>query len=103
MLQFRAVLFDMFQSCQRRRHCQWMQAECPAKHNAIDQRIRIVSILPCATIDRIHQFASSGNHTNWKSATDHFSVSGHVGFDVKPSLSATRMCTESGYHFIKNE
>src|SRR5688572_536600 len=66
-------------------------------------RNRIITKFPESSIQRIHEFCFSCNHTNWHTSTYDFSVSPQVSFYIIKFLCPTGKQTKSSDYFIKNK
>src|SRR5688500_11717052 len=80
-----------------------MANEGAGKERDANLRRRLVTIAPCAAIQRIEVLRAACDHADRQSATDHLTVGCDVGAYTEQRLSAPRVGAKAGYHFVEDE
>src|SRR5882757_2229902 len=99
----RSSLFEPPQARTHRRHIQRMPYKSTRKERHAMHGIRLVAILPLATIERIHKVAVARQRSHGHTAADHLAIRRHIGLYAIERLRPTLQQTESVDHFVEDK
>ena len=102
-LQARAGALEVFERGLGGRQRQRVTDEGAGEVGDADGRNAVVTVLPRAAIERIHELALAGDGADRHAAADHLAVGGEVGTDAENRLDPAKVGAEAGDDLVENQ